>query len=240
MAIEYITYFLEISELHLIYPIEINYDDENITLVRIENSIETYPYTKVNFIVSKIDDLQTALSITQSKLYHILNRIAYITDSRITKPDLIYYKLSERDEPERLNEIRTLTMTIRAGIAEAVKEELEKEEPYLVEYIEQYRSALESEDIVSRYMFLYNILLQIFYDNQKDIDSFIRGEIEGTRAGFTNSPIGDFYESKFTRLRNEIGHKRANTNFGNTRVEMEASIDDLMHIVKKAISKKGR
>lgn len=42
-----------------------------------------------------------------------------------------------------------------------------------------YRFASNQADPISRFMFLYNILLELNGDNQKQVDDFIRSEVPG-------------------------------------------------------------
>lgn len=133
-----------------------------------------------------------------------------------------------------INELAgVLAKAINVGLEDLVKTEVLNKDNYTVHYYEQYKKALQCEDIISKYMCLYNILLQLFTDSQRKVDEFIESSIGIQKMEYTSGPKGR--ESKFTRLRNEIGHKRENKTFDQTKAEMEEYMDELMTVVKKAI-----
>lgn len=101
-------------------------------------------------------------------------------------------------------------------------------------YYMAFRFAIRESDPVSRYLFLYNILLQIHDDSQKNVDNFIRTE----NPQVQQSPRPDepsIIETIFTRLRNEVGHARPNVIPANTRKEISENVAQLQSLVKKAI-----
>jgi len=101
-------------------------------------------------------------------------------------------------------------------------------------YYPLFRSALKLEDIVGRFFYLYSILLLIEGDSQKNVDIFIRNQ----RPNVSQSPrpkSKNTMETVYTRLRNEVGHVRANATFENTKAEMAQHVGDLADLVKIAI-----
>jgi hypothetical protein len=100
-----------------------------------------------------------------------------------------------------------------------------------------YRFVVNQTDDVARFMFLYSILLQLQPDdNQKYVDDFIRREMPNV----LQSPRPDkmnVYETLFTRLRNEIAHRRPGTTPERTRREIQVNVAAFQELVRTAISR---
>ena len=97
-----------------------------------------------------------------------------------------------------------------------------------------FRSALKADNVVDRFLSLYNIVLLRHNDEQKDVDAFIRTEEPAVAQ--TRSPMHPKrMETTYTRLRNEFAHVRPGTSFDRTREEMEQHSGGLMVLAKKAI-----
>ena len=84
-------------------------------------------------------------------------------------------------------------------------------------------------------MILYHILLMLYNDRQPDVDAFIVSadprvpQTPDPRQGTSRK------ETIYTRLRNELGHKRPGVNLDNTRSEMTGRADGLKALTKRAI-----
>jgi hypothetical protein len=108
-----------------------------------------------------------------------------------------------------------------------------------------YRVAKASGDPIVRFLVMYQVLLSLFGDSQDRVDQFICGDdskIPRTEKPKRPKRENNFkisWESKFTRLRNEMAHKRENVDLAVTRREIEAAVDQLSTIVKSAIQKVG-
>lgn len=102
------------------------------------------------------------------------------------------------------------------------------------EYYPMYRSAVATDDAIARYMLLYMILLYIFDDSQNKVDKFIRTQDSGVE--YKDKPKGfNGKETVYTRLRNQIGHRRKDTSIEDTRTEMNRHVQGLERLVKVAI-----
>jgi hypothetical protein len=99
-----------------------------------------------------------------------------------------------------------------------------------------YQFAINQSDAVARFMFLYNILLQLHGDAQRQVDNFIRQE-EPNVPQSPSPRYPNVTETVYTRLRNEVGHTRAGTTSERTRREMEDNLATLQALVKTAISR---
>jgi hypothetical protein len=121
------------------------------------------------------------------------------------------------------------------GIAAAqLKTELEQPSPPGENNFGLFRSARQSLSPVEEFMHLYNILLMLYNDKQADVDSFIVSEdpaVPQTRAPLKQGVM----ETVYTRLRNELAHKRAGVNLGNTKSEMAQRLGGLIRLTKRAI-----
>ena len=99
-----------------------------------------------------------------------------------------------------------------------------------------YRFAGNQSDPVARFMFLYNILLQLNSDSQQQVDVFICSEMPSV----PRSPRPDrrnIIETVYTRLRNEVGHRRPGTSPEQTRREIQDNVAPFQELVRTAISR---
>jgi len=104
------------------------------------------------------------------------------------------------------------------------------------QFYSAYRFALNQSDPVARFMFLYNILLQINNDDQKQVDASIRSEV----PSIPQSPRPDrpsVIETAYSRLRNEVGHKRSGTPPEQTRRKIQDNVATFQELVRTAISR---
>jgi hypothetical protein len=81
----------------------------------------------------------------------------------------------------------------------------------------------------------YNILLMLFHDRQADVDAFIIGEAPA--VPLTQHPLRGpgVIETVYTRLRNELAHKRAGVNLQETKAAMTNRVGQLVALTKRAI-----
>ena len=118
--------------------------------------------------------------------------------------------------------------------AARLKTELEQASPPGEHNFGLFRSARQSMSPVEEFMHLYNILLMLFNDKQPAVDAFIVAEEPAVpqtpdpRPGHTNM------ETVYTRLRNELGHKRPGVNLDNTKAEMANRLGGLITLTKRA------
>jgi len=98
-----------------------------------------------------------------------------------------------------------------------------------------FRSARQSMSPVEEFMHLYNILLIIYTDSQADVERFIVSEDPAVSR--TQHPLKapGVMETVYTRLRNELGHKRPGVSLDNTKSEMANQLGGLIALTKRAI-----
>ena len=116
----------------------------------------------------------------------------------------------------------------------ALKDFLEESESPRDPLYSLYGLSIQQASQISKFMILYNIVLTLCNDSQRDVDAFIeRHEPEVTR---TPSPrYQGETETKYTRLRNEIAHKRAGVDLLSTSNEVEAVLPRFLQHIGKAI-----
>lgn len=100
-----------------------------------------------------------------------------------------------------------------------------------------FRSARLSESPVEEFIHLYNLLLMFLGDSQKAVDHFIEHEEPATPLEPSGNPKAKAGETEtvYTRLRNELGHPRKDTNLNATKAEMARRAGNLAALTKKAI-----
>jgi hypothetical protein len=104
--------------------------------------------------------------------------------------------------------------------------------------IRLYASAMQQEDPIARFMFLYNIILTLSRDKQAVVDGKILAVAPDTPR--TTSPIKRAAEETvYTRLRNEIAHNRVGAEFPTTSKEIRSWVKKLEKITKELILENG-
>jgi hypothetical protein len=98
-----------------------------------------------------------------------------------------------------------------------------------------FRSARQSMSPTEEFIHFYHILLMIYNDKQADVDAFVVSE--DPAAPQTQHPLKapGVMETVYTRLRNELAHKRAGVNLENTKSEMANRLGELIALTKRAI-----
>lgn len=102
-----------------------------------------------------------------------------------------------------------------------------------------FRLAMNTEDIVAKYMFLYQILLFKHpkvdgEESQKDVDRFIRSKYSYSKHQYQVWKDTNRKETIYTRLRNQVGHYRGKTP-NETKIGMGKKIYELIDLVKMSI-----
>lgn len=101
-----------------------------------------------------------------------------------------------------------------------------------------FRSALQSEGPVEKYMSLYQILLMLFNDKQQRVDEFIRNQDPSVPQSLSPNPNSrnlEIMETIYSRLRNEFAHRRLGVNINDTKVAMAQRWSNLAALTKRGI-----
>lgn len=96
------------------------------------------------------------------------------------------------------------------------------------------------KDPVTQFMFLYNIILLLHNDTQRDVDAFILAEEPGVKMiqrTYTdnNGKSKTKNETIYTNLRNRVGHIIPGTDLSKTYEEISQYVSSFEQLVKKAI-----
>ena len=103
-------------------------------------------------------------------------------------------------------------------------------------YVDLFSGVLALDDI-ARFLFLYNMLLQFVGDRQESVDREIKKVYPDVPMNSVKRNGKIIEETVYTRLRNEVGHKRSGTSFMQTRGGIRANVNKLQDIVKMIIFK---
>lgn len=95
-----------------------------------------------------------------------------------------------------------------------------------------FDSATVTEPI-GRFVSLYTLMLHDCDDSQRKVDKVTLG-IDSTVAEY-KSPQGNWYETVFTKLRNELSHKRDGVNILETHDQVRKNVERFERIVKAHI-----
>lgn len=156
----------------------------------------------------------------------IINRIAFHCDVSVGEPFATGYSIPKDALGKAFSVMSAIQIRDRAvsllTLDDGTRDELKRqlEQPYThQDLFWAYRFAGYQDDPVARFMFLYNILLQLNSDNQTKVDDFVRSEEPDVAQ--TPSPYRpSVMETVYTRLRNEVGHGRAGTTPEQTQAEI--------------------
>jgi hypothetical protein len=185
-----------------------------------------------------------ANAVTRDILASIINRLAFELDLSIGEPHLRGFSLPK--DASSSSYAVSSGLLVMWDVAAPVIAPGDKRRQELARLLEQpsphsdlysaYRFAGNQSDAVARFMFLYNILLQLHNDSQRQVDDFIRKEAPAVSQ--SPSPRNPHMtETVYTRLRNEVGHIRAGVTPEQTRTEIEDNVATLQALVKVAISR---
>jgi hypothetical protein len=122
--------------------------------------------------------------------------------------------------------------------SDRVKALLEQATPRGKVYYGLVRSARLATSSVEEFMVLYQVVLMLIGDRQEDVDRFIVAQEPGVPQMPSPHRPG-IMETVYTRLRNELAHKRAGVNLDTTRAEMRVRVDGLRALVKLAVEQFG-
>lgn len=195
-------------------------------------------------VFSKAD----ADALTKDIADDIVNRLAFEVVLSIDQPHRTGLTLPKDTSGSRST--LTVSNNLRWNVEAPPIEPGPTERQELTKLLEQpghnlysaYRFALNQSDAVARFMWLYNILLQLEggsrqwqKQKQKPVDNFIRSVEPDVKQ--SQRPGEQYEETIYSRLRNEVGHKRPDATPQKTRDEIKENVSGLQELVKEAISR---
>jgi len=116
---------------------------------------------------------------------------------------------------------------------QTMKSALESEETYKERFYPMYTFSNSQSDPVTRFMFLYNLVLSLCNDDQKNVDSTILSIEPNTPV--SKSPRNNCDETIYTKLRNEVAHVRAGSSYGNSVTEIKSNVSNFVDIVRTLV-----
>jgi len=125
-----------------------------------------------------------------------------------------------------------LTGHLSVGLGQENVKQLKEsmKQDYDLSKLQVFFDAATIEEPVSRFISLYTLMLHCCGDSQPKVDKAIVG-IDPTV--FQNKSPKGGYETVFTKLRNELSHKRDGINMIETHNQVRANIQRFEYIVKK-------
>ncbi len=200
---------------------------------------------RVEFDLIDVFDGQEAKSIVRPVLESILNQLVLQFDISVGEPRLSSLSLPQ-DESANSIEAETRFPLVRLVTKQDVTPndaEIQRLTATLgqprapAHLFSAYRNAASQDDAVTRFMFLYSLLLQLLGDNQGAVETYIQKEDRGVVVTPSPHKSGTL-ETVYTRLRNEVGHVRQGVTPEQTRLEIVNNVDAFQQLVKTALLQK--
>jgi len=131
----------------------------------------------------------------------------------------------------------TATATVTAGEKSVKKIKKKMKEEYDLASLQMFYDAATIIEPIGRFISLYILLLHKFSDSQKQVDNAIL-KFDPTVSQFKSPHNDKIYETIFTKLRNELSHKRKGVNILKTHDDVKSNIVRFERIAKDLILKK--
>lgn len=200
----------------------------------------------LKFHVVNEESVEKAIDVTNLFVDRVLNRIAFAFDAYVGKPQFVGGSIVEEIISE--GGIKSITMhpsplMFNVGMtadlekvppSDRVKDLLDGlryEDDLRSRYFGEYRFVLLNSDPIAVFIALYNILLHILGDAQKNVDNFILANEPDIQV----FPVRDrTKQTLYTKLRNDIGHAKHRP-LKEINEEVKSVLDKFKIIVRKAI-----
>jgi len=189
-----------------------------------------------------LEDAEDGIAIATKVHTAALDRICFFHDIAIEN-GRFEHEFSPTDNPHglritggtRYQWIVLLSKVTVSLFTADLKPKLERVAPPGERNFGLFRSARQSASPVEEFMHLYNILLMLFDDKQSKVDKFIQKENRSVPLTPDPRPKKNGTETLYTRLRNELAHKRTGVNLENTKAAMKKNLGELIALTKRAI-----
>lgn len=124
--------------------------------------------------------------------------------------------------------------TVTAGETTVTKIKNKMKEEYNLPALQMYYDAATIIEPIGRFISLYVLLIHHFSDSQKKVDRAILS-VDPTVSQFKSPINGKIYETVFTKLRNELSHRRKSVHILKTHDDVKSNLERFERIVKKLI-----
>lgn len=234
----YIEYFIPVQFICLQNIISFSVKNKNIRIVELRQIEDSR--LSLNFYFYNSIDFYKAKNQCDNELKNILNKIAF--EYELASVGEAYYSgNSNLDKYTSFCEINVSTILAKPEDENKLKECLKDKVEYSSRYYDMFRLAMQSTDVVNRYMFLYLILLDMRGPYQNKVDEYIIKCSEELGIDPQNKVWqlkrkdksgNNIKETIFTYLRNQVGHTIKGHTPDTTTRDMQIYIKDLIKIVK--------
>lgn len=197
-------------------------------------------------LIEEVTSEDAGLEQAKSAIAIALNRLSYFYDMVIEPQRITASNFSPLNPPAghitlgtgRIAIVGHALRIMQGMHPTAVKLQLEELMPPGENNFALFRSARLSLGPVEEFMQLYSILLGLLGDKQSAVDEFIVLKEPGVIQAASPKGTGKL-ETTYTRLRNELAHKRAGSSIEATKADMSAYLSGLRIVVKAAIAEKS-
>src|SRR3972149_11402292 len=169
-------------------PFEIEGAHQSVSKILIEATTENN--LKIKFFVSGIKSANDTCTLTEKMVIDIIDKLSFNLGVPIGNPQLSGATVTHEIESEKgsnskildVHGMDTLTFSCRVAVVQKLglvainntRAFLKKKDISNFRYFSVFRSALNNDDPVVRFLMLYKILLHKFSDNQGKVDQFIK------------------------------------------------------------------
>lgn len=185
---------------------------------------------------------QELMPLAMKYVDNLLKKIAfYFENAKVGEPWVVetYFKDKKIGTAEIYGSIVVSTKDRDKKLLESLCKEIKQGNNFDKEEYSLFRAAMNNEDVVVKYMFLYQILSfkhlnSNGFESQKMVDDYIKSKVAKDKHMFKKWSDTGREETIYTRLRNQVGHFRGKTS-QETRSAMNAKIHELIELVKISI-----
>lgn len=185
---------------------------------------------------------QELMPLAMKYVNDLLNKIAfYFQNAKVGEPWVAdtYFKDKKIGTAEIYGSVVVSTEDRDKKLLESLCKEIEQGNNLDNEYYSLFRTAMNNEDVVVKYMFLYQILSfkhqnSKRLESQKMVDDYIKSKFTEDKHMFQEWGDTGRKETIYTRLRNQVGHFRGKTS-QETRNVMSTKIYELIELVKMSM-----
>ncbi|WP_152419764.1 methylamine utilization protein MauJ [Bhargavaea cecembensis] len=241
----YVEYYTDVENLNPV-TFKVNHNEDYITEINIIIEEETLPpKNKMTIhlkLQSNITSTEKALESTLTTAKNLINLLTYKTGGKFGSlrrgcysingkgvlgiGEITLYNFETTDLPQWISQSLELGLKDNNLLANLKTND----------YHRLYREAMQTNDVIARYMFLYGIVYHVQNSSQDKVDSYIRRlnpSIEERTS--TNPRTPNKQITIYTWLRNEIGHTTGNTDINMVKHEINEVCDTFAQLVKDAI-----
>lgn len=223
----------------------LEYDPREHDVEKVEVEGPTGKEIRVTVCLASVATREAGHAIAVKVSTATLDRIAFAHDVAIEKVQHVEAHFSPLIPQPGVVTLDPLTLTATGQVAWLVrglvpghlKTELEQAALPGEQYFGLLRSARQSASPVEEFVHLYHILLMLLGDSQAAVDRFIVSEDPAIPQTQYRHPkkAKSVLETIYTRLRNELAHRRAGVNLEDTKAEMASRLPGLIALTKRAI-----